>query len=272
MNDEFEVLKDMIPACKASEDGGTAREMHKLEILKASVEYIRYLKDCVCQLQGDGVAYCAPQEIKDDMMVEGKEDAVSVDDDTDIEMEMEQATLDFEQRTQTPPRPADLQGEKEIPIDPQLMHFHPPPTPKLSPAILPQVDRNLSIDSFTCPINIPARQHIASSTTSHGATSSLEKRHFSFSSSNSYTSPPQNHFNTLTWRASISSQTSPVMAPLPSQENDATVALLMLNGEWPSRGHMGRAISRDERGTKGFDGPRMGERRGGLSVKDLLSS
>ena len=63
------------------------------------------------------------------------------------------------------------------------------------------------------------------------------------------------------------------MAPLPSQENDATVALLMLNGEWPSRGHMGRAGSRDERGTKGFgDGPRMGERRRGLSVKDLLSS
>lgn len=66
-------------------------------------------------------------------------------------------------------------------------------------------------------------------------------------------------------------------------DQDATVALLMLNGEWPSRGHMG---SRDEPRTRGFketlsgfanpdraDGQdRFGGRRRGLSVRDLLSS
>ncbi|KAK0630154.1 hypothetical protein B0T17DRAFT_463164, partial [Bombardia bombarda] len=43
MNEEFAVLKDMIPAC----DG----EMHKLAILQASIEYVRYLEDCVAKLK-----------------------------------------------------------------------------------------------------------------------------------------------------------------------------------------------------------------------------
>ncbi len=46
MNEEFGVLKDMIPAC-----GGV--EMHKLAILQAGIEYVRYLEGCVKQLQGE---------------------------------------------------------------------------------------------------------------------------------------------------------------------------------------------------------------------------
>ena len=45
MNDEFGVLKDMIPAC----DGV---EMHKLAILQAGIEYVKYLQGCVEKLQG----------------------------------------------------------------------------------------------------------------------------------------------------------------------------------------------------------------------------
>ncbi|KAK0939020.1 hypothetical protein LTR48_000410 [Friedmanniomyces endolithicus] len=44
MNEEFGVLKDMIPACKG-------QEMHKLAILQASIEYLRYLEQCVTDLQ-----------------------------------------------------------------------------------------------------------------------------------------------------------------------------------------------------------------------------
>ncbi|KAK3658090.1 hypothetical protein LTR56_001946 [Elasticomyces elasticus] len=44
MNEEFGVLKDMIPACKG-------QEMHKLAILQASIEYLRYLEQCVSDLQ-----------------------------------------------------------------------------------------------------------------------------------------------------------------------------------------------------------------------------
>ncbi|KAK1837253.1 transcriptional regulator form adherence 6 [Podospora conica] len=43
MNEEFAVLKDMIPACSG--------EMHKLAILQASIEYVRYLEDCVTKLK-----------------------------------------------------------------------------------------------------------------------------------------------------------------------------------------------------------------------------
>ncbi|KAI0398590.1 hypothetical protein F5Y17DRAFT_9653 [Xylariaceae sp. FL0594] len=43
MNEEFGVLKSLIPACTG--------DMHKLAILQASIEYVRYLKDCVEQLK-----------------------------------------------------------------------------------------------------------------------------------------------------------------------------------------------------------------------------
>ncbi|ROV96340.1 hypothetical protein VPNG_09036 [Cytospora leucostoma] len=43
MNEEFSVLKDMIPACTG--------EMHKLAILQASIDYVRYLHDCIEKLK-----------------------------------------------------------------------------------------------------------------------------------------------------------------------------------------------------------------------------
>ncbi|KAK9439186.1 extensin [Metarhizium brunneum] len=43
MNEEFAVLKGMIPACTG--------EMHKLAILQASIDYVRYLEDCVAKLK-----------------------------------------------------------------------------------------------------------------------------------------------------------------------------------------------------------------------------
>ncbi|KAL2146667.1 hypothetical protein VTI28DRAFT_2817 [Corynascus sepedonium] len=43
MNEEFAVLKSLIPACTG--------EMHKLAILQASIEYVRYLEDCVAKLK-----------------------------------------------------------------------------------------------------------------------------------------------------------------------------------------------------------------------------
>jgi Helix-loop-helix DNA-binding domain len=44
MNEEFGVLKDMIPAC-------TGQDMHKLAILQASIEYMRYLEKCLADLK-----------------------------------------------------------------------------------------------------------------------------------------------------------------------------------------------------------------------------
>lgn len=44
MNEEFAVLKGLVPACHGV-------EMHKLAILQASIEYVRYLEGCVKELQ-----------------------------------------------------------------------------------------------------------------------------------------------------------------------------------------------------------------------------
>jgi hypothetical protein len=46
MNEEFGVLKDMIPACEGV-------EMHKLAILQAGIEYVRYLEGCIRTLKGE---------------------------------------------------------------------------------------------------------------------------------------------------------------------------------------------------------------------------
>jgi hypothetical protein len=46
MNEEFGVLKDMIPACEGV-------EMHKLAILQAGIEYVRYLEDCIKQMKAE---------------------------------------------------------------------------------------------------------------------------------------------------------------------------------------------------------------------------
>ncbi|KAI4152464.1 MAG: hypothetical protein LQ340_002894 [Diploschistes diacapsis] len=45
MNGEFETLREMIPACRG-------HSMHKLAILQAGIDYMRYLEQCVADLKG----------------------------------------------------------------------------------------------------------------------------------------------------------------------------------------------------------------------------
>ncbi|KAL8953071.1 MAG: hypothetical protein Q9222_001064 [Ikaeria aurantiellina] len=59
MNEEFGVLKNMIPACKD-------QDMHKLAILQASIDYLRYLEQCVTNLKaanGSNVSAAAPKPL-----------------------------------------------------------------------------------------------------------------------------------------------------------------------------------------------------------------
>ncbi|KAL1306653.1 hypothetical protein AAFC00_005327 [Neodothiora populina] len=44
MNEDFGVLKGLIPACRG-------HEMHKLAIIQASIEYLLYLESCICDLK-----------------------------------------------------------------------------------------------------------------------------------------------------------------------------------------------------------------------------
>ncbi|TGZ76566.1 hypothetical protein EX30DRAFT_375380 [Ascodesmis nigricans] len=56
MNEEFGVLKSLVPACQGV-------EMHKLAVLQAGIEYVRYLERCVKELReremGGGGCRCA---------------------------------------------------------------------------------------------------------------------------------------------------------------------------------------------------------------------
>jgi Helix-loop-helix DNA-binding domain len=49
MNDAFSTLKDMIPACSGGDDEG-GKEMHKLDILNAGIEYLGYLERCLARV------------------------------------------------------------------------------------------------------------------------------------------------------------------------------------------------------------------------------
>ncbi|KAK4560425.1 hypothetical protein LTR86_005621 [Recurvomyces mirabilis] len=76
MNEEFGVLKDMIPACKG-------QEMHKLAILQASIEYLRYLEQCVTDLQAQNNS---PRPPPPTTITRGQQD----EEDDDEEMEDEE--------------------------------------------------------------------------------------------------------------------------------------------------------------------------------------
>ncbi|KAK9447598.1 uncharacterized protein V1518DRAFT_421415 [Limtongia smithiae] len=51
MNDEFDALKSMVPACRVASQANGETNLHKLGILQATVEYLRYLEECIEQLQ-----------------------------------------------------------------------------------------------------------------------------------------------------------------------------------------------------------------------------
>jgi hypothetical protein len=86
MNEEFGTLKDMIPAC----DG---QEMHKLAILQASIDYVRYLENCVRELkEANKNSENAAEERRS-----GKPERKRID--TSIALDKQRADLDHGQNT-----------------------------------------------------------------------------------------------------------------------------------------------------------------------------
>jgi hypothetical protein len=81
MNAEFESLKNLVPACKGV-------EMHKLAILQASIEYVRYLEGCVKELQkASGVRSCCEPPVfsAQQRTSAGEEDEEESGEDVDME-------------------------------------------------------------------------------------------------------------------------------------------------------------------------------------------
>ncbi|KAF4998831.1 hypothetical protein FGRMN_2886 [Fusarium graminum] len=205
MNEEFAVLKGMIPACTG--------DMHKLSILQASIEYIRYLEDCVSKLKA--------QQEDNGQTKSGRQTPTGRDrlpsirefhptfqgdpaDDDDVEMEDSDVT--------SPAMTA--------------MQDHHARHPSVSPALVPQDSRHRA-------------QSYSSATT--------ESRRYSYSVS-AGTSPafgPQiygaPHYARSDASAPGSTLTSPALNPQSELDQEAMAALLMLNND--RRDSKGRGLS-----------------------------
>ncbi|KFY09930.1 hypothetical protein V492_05288, partial [Pseudogymnoascus sp. VKM F-4246] len=186
MNEEFGVLKDMIPACKG--------EMHKLAILQASIEYVRYLEDCIAQLKSqNGVSTPTIASRRESASLAPHSYAAS-------SSGASEASHTDTEMTTAPPAFAQP-GQHQHTQQPQQVPHQAQQQPSQSPP--------LRAEDF--------------------------QRTYSFSHSSS-TSPafgPQTYTTAPAWLGSAASSalTSPALGPM-AEEETATVALMMLNGDW----------------------------------------
>ncbi|KAL7628047.1 hypothetical protein AAE478_002243 [Parahypoxylon ruwenzoriense] len=189
MNEEFAVLKGLIPACTG--------EMHKLAILQASIEYVRYLEECISKLksQHDDQA-TAPDPAQFRLAPSNDQDAYDMDEKEDDD---EEGQEDVEMTGSEAASPAFAQTPTRSNQS------------SISPALVAQDARG--------------RQQSYSS-------ASTEYRHYSYSGP-STTSPafgPQTYPQHMgPSPASHSALTSPALRPQQEIDQEASAALLMLN-------------------------------------------
>ncbi|KAK9425032.1 hypothetical protein SUNI508_03172 [Seiridium unicorne] len=188
MNEEFAVLKGLIPACTG--------EMHKLAILQASIEYVRYLEDCVTQLKSQRDPQSSAPTPTEFVLP-----PCTDHDDFETEQYHMEGTGDVEMMESEPASPT---YSSQTPRSQR---------PSESPALLAQDahDRHGSYSS-----------------------ASTDHRHYSYSAS-SAASPnfgPQTYgYARAAPSASSSTLTSPALAPQRDLDQEATAALLMLNSD-----------------------------------------
>ncbi|KAF7951715.1 hypothetical protein EAE96_007014 [Botrytis aclada] len=191
MNEEFGVLKDMIPACTG--------EMHKLAILQASIDYVRYLEDCVSKLKAENSRgnfststgeFTLPPSAHRGSYDPSRHECSTRESEEDIEM-----------------------GGSEEPFTNYTTPT--PPFQQISPAILPQDSRQRQ-DSYS--------------------SYSTDSRHYSISTSS--TTSPALGASVYDYARSIASVgsalTSPALIPQRDQrdiDEEASAALLMLNSD-----------------------------------------
>ncbi|KAF5674036.1 sterol regulatory element-binding 2 [Fusarium heterosporum] len=206
MNEEFAVLKGMIPACTG--------DMHKLSILQASIEYIRYLEDCVSKLKA--------QQEEDNGQTESERQ-------TPTGRDRLPSIREFHPTFQGDPADDDdVEMEDSDVTSPAMtaMQDHHARHPSVSPALGPQDSRHRA-------------QSYSSATT--------ESRRYSYSVS-AGTSPafgPQiygaPHYARSDASAPGSALTSPALNPQSELDQEAMAALLMLNND--RRDSKGRGLS-----------------------------
>ncbi|KAI7342631.1 hypothetical protein KC354_g16185, partial [Hortaea werneckii] len=145
MNEEFGVLKDMIPACQG-------QEMHKLAILQASIEYLRYLEQCISDLQPQthSPPSLPPPSARSTRNMHD-DDEMDDHDDEDEEMPDEKSEGDEEsQPTTTAAPPTRTNSIISLPSLSQLYPANP-----TSPPIFSSSARHFSISSASQPSYSP---------------------------------------------------------------------------------------------------------------------
>ncbi|KAH9870659.1 hypothetical protein IAQ61_006137 [Plenodomus lingam] len=250
MNEEFGVLKDMIPACRG-------QEMHKLAILQASIEYMRYLEKCLSDLKTahmsrrDSPASTA-SELPPPPIRPAPEEDDEAEDDHDEDMEDALSPTQTEPTHPTRHYSIATASPAIYPSD-QSAYSHSTTT---SPAIQPH-DRIAHYSTHPSPALLPSDPHhytltssIRSTATSPAHTPSTT--HFtnpfhtiaSPSTGPVAAQPPSSSHASRPFQLS-----SPALLPQPDREDqEATAALLMLNTD-----------------RRSWSGAR------GMSVRDLLS-
>ncbi|KAI7340588.1 hypothetical protein KC354_g17192 [Hortaea werneckii] len=149
MNEEFGVLKDMIPACQG-------QEMHKLAILQAGIEYLRYLEQCVSDLQAQthSPPSLPPPSARSTRQIQNDDD---VDDNDDKDEEMLDEKSDGEEESQPTTTASPTRTNSLISL-PSLSQIY--PANPISPQTFPSSGatssaRHFSISSASQPSYSP---------------------------------------------------------------------------------------------------------------------
>lgn len=257
MNEEFGVLKDMIPACRG-------QEMHKLSILQASIEYMRYLEQCLADLKTGhllrrgspaSIAYeLPPPPIRRAVEDDGEEEK---NDDEEMEDTIPPAYTEPVSTARQPlfaptispsiePSNKSINSHSAATSPAIMAHNGARFTANLSPAVLPTDTPHYSLASSS------ARSTVSSSIVYSSPNFSAQAPSITRLTNPSHNLPPNtglNHTLSPSHGSAHFQLTSPVLSPQTDREDqEATAALLMLNTD-----------------RRCWNGAR------GISVKDLLS-
>ncbi|PQE06324.1 hypothetical protein CJF32_00002025 [Rutstroemia sp. NJR-2017a WRK4] len=208
MNEEFGVLKDMIPACTG--------EMHKLAILQASIDYVRYLEDCVAKLKAENSRSNVPSTTEQFTLPPSAHRG-------SYSQSRQQPERDEEEQQEQ--EDVDMGGSEDGSEEGSVNYATPTPNSyQPSPAIFPEDGRH--------------RQNSYSSV-------STDYHHYSISTS-ATTSPaldPSGYSYARSSTSIGSALTSPALIPQRDMDEEATAALLMLNTDRRGTFSGGRGMS-----------------------------
>ncbi|KAF2145763.1 uncharacterized protein K452DRAFT_284141 [Aplosporella prunicola CBS 121167] len=261
MNEEFGVLKDMIPACEG-------QDMHKLAILQASIEYMRYLEKCISELKASRrTGNPSPSEACD-LTPPAPAQPVSSNKDESYDCSGEDEDQDQDQDEEMSDIDGPLSPTAAAASYPQSLHTQTVPSTNTSPLIYPvdQTDHS-HFSATTSPAFGPVdrRPSNFSLTTSPGfygmIPSSQQNYHRAFGSISTTTSPSIMPSPSVIGMSESRERhhslvlSSPALGPQPDtrEDHEAAMALGMLNSAGRTWGGEGGGKAR------------------GMSVRDLLS-